>query len=208
MTHAAIETRILSIYLAGSEAEAYTISELARRTGAAYPHVHAAARRMAADGLLEIRAVGRASYCSVNLADGLARNLLAQAALRRKPSALSSPNLRNLDAEVQRLAVEEPRLIAALLAKEGLRLIVTERDAVRPILRKTALLNVSFSTPDELRDELLGSMALLDGATPLLGYARLLLHLAPVHERLLLNHAALFRGKTGGRTPGKKGARR
>jgi len=199
VTRAAIEIRILSTYLAGSEAEAYSISELAHRAGAAYPHVHAAVRRMTHDGLLVVRTVGRGVYCTVNLADGLARNLLAQAALRRKAAFLAHPNLRNLDAEIRRLAVEEPRLIAALLVKDGIRFIISEKDAIRPILRQTDLPDITFSTPEELRAELLGSMALLADATPLHGYDQLLLHLQPVQKRLMLNHAALFRGVQRGR---------
>lgn len=192
MTRAAIETRILSLYTAGCEAEAFNISELARGTGAAYPHVHAAVNGMIAQGILRGHAVGKSLCCTVNLKDALARNLLGQAAVRRKEGSLDRPNLRNMDGQILRLAVEEPRLLSVILSKERLLFVVTDRSAIRPLLARTDLINIVFSTPDELREQLLATLAPIEG-TVLHGYDRLLLMLIPIQERLLLNHSRFFR---------------
>ncbi len=193
MTRVAIETRILSLYVAGSEAEVFNVSEIAKGVGAAYPHTHAAVKRMIRDGILSAITVGKSILCSVNLENDLARNLLAQAQCRRKASLLSRPNLLNLDAEMRRIAAEEPQVIVAILNKEGIRFIVTERKAAMAVLRRTSMLGLSFSDPDEFRAELLTSMRTLDGSTILFGYDRLLLILLPIHRQLSLNHARCFR---------------
>lgn len=207
-TRLGIEARILSLFCGGNEAEAYNISQLARGTGAAYPHAHAAVGRMLAEGLLRSSAVGRSTTCTPDLTNDLARNLLAQADLHRKRQALSTPNLMNLDGELRTLATEEPRLIAAFLdGSDGVRFIVTDKAAQQAILKRTTLINLSFSTPDELRAELLASMDLLKGSVALLGYERFLLILAPIQERLMLNHSALFRPLRAGQG-GTKGVRR
>ena len=155
-----IETRILSTYIAGAEAEAHSISELARQAKAAYPHAHAAVTALLNDRILVSMNVGRALFCTPNLENDLCRTLLNEANCRRKQHLLSAPNLKNLDAEVRRLVIGEPRIIAVISNGTGLRFVVTEKAAQRDILRQTDLLNISFSTPDELRQELLASMAL------------------------------------------------
>jgi hypothetical protein len=198
VTRAAIETRILSLYAAGCEAEAYNIREISLKTNAAYPHVYAAVQEMVKRGLLVSSVVGKAVYCRINLANDLARNLLCQALIRKQETALAKPNLKNLAAELRRLAREEPRLLAVVLNGERLRCLVTDAKAARPLLRKTDLPNISFSTPAELREELIGSMAVLDGALIFLGYERVLLTIEPIQEQLLLNHSALFRSKARG----------
>ncbi len=195
MKQAGIELRILSLYIVGSEIEAYNISELARRSGGAYPHVHAAVKGLVAQGVLKELRLGRSRYCTVDLSSDLARNLLAQASLLRKRATLSSPNLRNMDAEVQRLALDEPSLLSAIYKEGALRFVVAEKKTAIRLLRQTNLINVSFATPAEFRAELLRSFDLLDGATILYGYERLLLSLSPIHEQLRLNYSRLFRGQ-------------
>lgn len=196
MTRVAIEVRILSSYIGGYETEAYNISELSRKTGAAYPHVYETVQQMLKDGLLRVRRVGRSSYCTINLADGLARNLLAQSVLRRNRRALRRPNLHNLEAEVESIALEEPNLISVILLRDGtLHFIVSEQKSKRAILKRTDLINISFSTPEEFQKEILSSMELLRGSHILYGYEHILLLLLPIQEQLLLNHSVLFRGE-------------
>jgi hypothetical protein len=148
--------------------------------------------------------VGRALFCTPNLENDLCRTLLNEANCRRKQHLLSAPNLKNLDAEVRRLVIGEPRIIAVISNGTGLRFVVTEKAAQRDILRQTDLLNISFSTPDELRQELLASMALFKDSVVLFGYDRLLLILQPIHERLRLNHSTLFRSDRKGAREGEQ----
>lgn len=190
-----IETRLLSSYTGGAEHQFYSISQLARAAKAAYPHAHAAITGLVDKGVLEATIVGRSLLCTPNLASERCRLLLCEANLGRKERLLASPNLRNLDAEVRRLAVDDHRLVAAILKGERLRFVVTDHDCQRDLLRRTSLVNISFSTPDELRQELLRSPEPLTGATPLLGYDRLLLLLLPIQRQMGLNHSALFRGR-------------
>jgi len=193
VTRPSIEVRILGLYTAGREAEAYTISEIARKVKAAYPHVHAAVQTMADQGLLRIRQAGKASICTADLTNGIARALILQAHLRDvKPtqSALA------YEAEIRRLA-EEPCLIAAIRQRERLFFIVTDHSRDHSLLKKTPLLNISFLTPEQLSRLLLslkrGEYGPLDGSEIILGYERLLLTIAPIQERLMLNRAAVFR---------------
>jgi hypothetical protein len=188
-----IEVRVLATYL-GDECEAWTISELARKTGAAYPHVHAAVTGLIGGGVLRARTVGKALYCSPDFSNGRCRALACEANVDRKERLLNAPNLRNMDAEVRRLVIAEPRIVAVIQNGAAVRFLVTEKAAQRDILRKTQLLNLSFSTVDEYRAELLASFSSLRDATVLEGYDRLLLLLSPMQEQLLLNHAQLFRG--------------
>ena len=212
MKQAGIDLRILSLYIAGSEIEAYNISELARRSGGAYPHVHAAVKSLVARGVLKELRLGRSRYCTVDLSSDLTRNLLAQASLLRKRALLTSPNLRNMDAEVQRLALDDPSLLAAVYKEGALRFLVADRKAPARLLRRTSLINVSFSTPAELRTELLASFGTLTDAVVLHGYERILMTLLPVQEQLRLNHSRLFRGeekdKDAGHDAAKAEARR
>lgn len=193
-----IETRILSQFTSGAEAEAYTISDLARRTKAAYPHVHAAVTTLLTEGVLNAATAGHALFCTLNLENDLCRTLLNEANYHHKQHLLAAPNLKNLDAEVRRLVIAEPRILAVISGDNGLRFIITDKDTRRPILQQTTLLNISFTTPNELQQELLASMTLLKGSTVLFGYDRLLLLLQPIHEQLRLNHSTLFRGATKG----------
>jgi len=196
VTRAAIELRILSLYTAGDEAEAYNISEIARATNAAYPHVHAAVVRMLDEGLLHEYRVGKSVFCRVDLTNQLTRNLLAQAGLRRKEEELNNAasrasELRNIDREVQRLAVDDSAIIAALYKDGAVTLVVTERKEMRHIRKQTFLPELSFTTPYRLREELLSTTALLKDAIVLLGYERLLFLISPIHEQLLLLHSRL-----------------
>ncbi len=196
MTRAAIELRILSLYTAGAEAEAYSISEIARATNAAYPHVHAAVTRMLDEGLLHEYRIGKSVFCRVDLTNQLTRNLLAQAGLRRKEEELNTPGpkisaLRNIDREVQRLAVDDSAIIAALYKDGAVTLVVTERKETRRILKQTFLPQLAFTTPRKLKEQLLSTTEPLAGSIVLLGYERLLLLLSPIHEQLLFLHSRL-----------------
>lgn len=188
-----IETRILSLFTAGAEAESFSISEIARKTGAAYPHVHAAVTGLLSQQVLLSTNIGKALYCSPNFESDLCRHLLSEAMLWRKETLLGAPNLKNINAQIRQLATSDSRLIAVILNNDALRFVITDKAAANEILKQTTILNVSFSTPGELKSELLNSLALLDGATVLLGYDRLLLLLAPLQQQLRLNHSALFR---------------
>ncbi|MBR9693440.1 hypothetical protein GOV07_05980 [Candidatus Woesearchaeota archaeon] len=191
MTRAAIELRILSLYTAGSETEAYNISEIARGTGAAYPHVHAAVKQMLEAGLLHEYHIGKSLFCRVDLSNGLARNLLAQAGLRRKEEALDNQEFKNIDREVQRLAVDEPSIIAAIYKDGGVTFVVSHTKTSRRISRSTFIPNLTFTTPQKLKQELLTTTAPLKDAIILLGYERLLHLISPIHEQLLLLHSRL-----------------
>jgi len=179
-----IEERILSCYLSGSETTAFNISELARKTGAAYPHIHAAAKAMIDAGILIARKQGRSSVCRPNLKNGLTRNLLARAAIQKKEHHLTKPNLRNLDAEIERLVMLEPRILAVTLKGERLHFIVADMEARHSTLKRTSLINIDFSTPETLRENLATESFSLGGAIILHGYERLLLIIASEQERI------------------------
>lgn len=196
VTRAAIEARILSLYADGYEAEAYSISDLSRKADAAYPHVHATVVAMEKEGLLKTRELGRSRYCTVCLENDMARNLLAQADVRRKADALKKPNLENLDRMVRDLTATEPGLLAVILHEGSLLFVIAENSLAvrRRVLRKVGIPNISFSTPEDLGSLLLRDLSLLRDGIVLFGYERILLLLLPFQERLLLNHGALFRG--------------
>ncbi len=190
---AAIQQRILSLYSAGSETEAYNISEIARKTGAAYPHVHAAVQRLITQQVLIEYKFGNSRYCRVNLNNDVARALLTQANLILKAQQMDTPNLRNLDEEIKQLAIEEPRLLAAIYQYGKLRFLVSDKDAIKSILQKTGLINITFNTPQEFREEILAGSASLTNAIILHGCDTLLLNLSPIQDQLFLNYSRFFR---------------
>lgn len=197
MTRNTIDSRILACYTRGNESEAFNISDLARATKAAYPHIHAAVRQLVDEEVLVKRRFGRSDYCTVNLDNPLTRALLAAALHQASPQFFSQPNIRNLQRELALLATSEPRLLAALHTKQGILLLVTERAAIKSVLKKTGLTHLTFATPTELRQDSRDRHGLFAGTTPLLGYERFLLELAPIHEELVLNHATSFRSGGG-----------
>ncbi len=70
------EQEILSAY--GENPNAiYSINEIARRIGKAYPNVHKTVRTLVDKGILKRHEVGRSHLCSVNLDDNRAVLLLA-----------------------------------------------------------------------------------------------------------------------------------
>ena len=77
-----------------------------------------------------------------------------------------------------------------------IRFLISDRKAVRSILKKTSIIKLSFSTPEEFREELSESLELLRGATILHGYENILLTILPIQEELFLNHSRFFRGKS------------
>ncbi len=193
MTRNTIDSRILARYTRGNECEAFNISDLARLTKAAYPHVHAAVQQLVDEGVLVKRRFGRSDYCTVNLDSPLARALLDAALHRANEQFYRQPNIANLQRELSLLSTKEPRLLGALHTKDGILLLLTERAAVKSILKKTSLTHLSFSTPTELRLDARDRRGCFDGTTPLFGYERLLVELASIQEALVLNHANAFR---------------
>lgn len=193
MVRATIEKRLLAIYSGGSEAEAFNISQLSRETGAAYPHTHTAVNGLIESGLLIATRIGKSQYCTLNLCNELTRSLLSQVNAEQKRKALKRLNLRNLNEEVKRLAIEDPRLLAVILHNKKVYFIIAEEQAKQSLLRQTALIDIDFLTVPQLQKQLLLNLQLLNGLT-LFGYERFLFAIAPIHERLIQNHARLYRG--------------
>lgn len=190
MTRTAIEARIFSLYVGDGIVQAYNISTIAKRIGAAYPHVHAAVHEMVENGLLETRNIGNAVFCSPNLGNDFARNLLAHAALLEKHKIMNSPNEQNMTRAIRELAMKHPELLCALYTEEGICFVVPNKDCQSTILRDTNLYNIRFLLPNELRDELLDDIGLLKRGISLHGYDNLLLILQPI-QSLLFNQVAL-----------------
>lgn len=189
MTRAGIELRILSLYTGGCEAATYNISEIARATGAAYPHVYKAVSKMTRDGLLSVVKIGHAHYCRPNLANSLTRNLMERAALQQQTRE------QNLEREIQRLVINHPELLVVMKEEEKLTLLISTKRAAHRIRKDTILFNLVFLTPEEFTEHLRanhpGDNSLLK-APVLYGYERLLLLLQPVYDELCAK--PFFRG--------------
>ncbi len=184
-----IELRILSLYAGGSEAEAFNISEISRKTGAAYPHTYHAVKQLIQEGLLEEKRYGKARYCTANLSHPLTRNLLIRATLAGSTLPKQSREaFENLRREIERLTLEHPQLLAALFDGKRLFFLVSTKRAARRIGRDTFLFNITFYTPEEFRKALLNNPELLSMQV-LFGHERLLLLLSKVQERILFQHS-------------------
>jgi hypothetical protein len=181
----------LSLFLGNRLSNVYSISDIAKNIGAAYPHTHAAVTALIEQDILHSYAIGKSILCAPNLYNDATRALLCIAENQQQEL---QDNVQNVQRAVQQLAINNPNILSVLLRDDGITFIVNDTSEQAAILKQTELLNLQFYTPKELAAELKQSMTELD-ATMLVGYDRLLLLLAPHREQLMFNHAKVLRGQ-------------